>query len=367
MIAARRLAAAAIALTLALGTGACLMPRYLGQAIHGQLDLLRRARPIDEVIADPETPARTRVLLGEIAGIRAFAATSGLRTGKNYKTYVEVAPEATVWFVGAADPLSFKPLRWCFPIAGCFTGLGWFDQEEALDHRDQLRKRGYDAMARPAGAYSTGGWFHDPITSSMLAEGTDAFAELANVVLHESVHATVFIPDQPFFNEGLAEYVGDALTDVWLVERFGADAPEIASWNDLQTWRRTRLGRLFATYQELDEVYKSSRSKADKLTAKTAIIDKLVADLELWNRPNNASLVELRVYKASYDAFAKVHVACGGDPRRMIEVAGTLKRGDFPKRVADDLGSVLGLLETRCAAAVPPSAGAAEAAGTPTS
>jgi predicted aminopeptidase len=338
------LAAAAVALA-----GGCLMPRYLGQAIHGQLDLLRRARPIDAVIADPETPARTRVLLGEIAGIRDFAAREGLRTGKNYETYVEVAPEATVWFVGAADPLSFKPRRWCFPVAGCFTGLGWFDYEDAIEHRDQLRRDGYDAMARPAGAYSTGGWFHDPITSSMLDNGPNAFAELANVVLHESVHATVFIPDQPYFNEGLAEYVGDAMTDLWLVDRFGADAPELTSWHVTQAWRRTRMARLFAAYQELDELYKTKRPAAEKRTAKAAIIDKLVEDLDLWTRPNNASLVELRVYKASYDAFARVHAACGGDLKHMMKVAGSLGRGDFPKRVTDDLGPVLTVLEQRCA------------------
>ena len=346
--AARLAVTAALALGLA---GGCLMPRYLSQAVRGQLDLLSRSRPIDEVIADPETPARTRVLLGEIAGIRDFAHAHGLSTGKNYRAYVEVPAGATVWFVGAASPLAFKPLRWCFPVAGCFTGLGWFDEEDAIEHRDELRRKGYDAMARPAGAYSTGGWFHDPITSSMLDDGPDAFAEVANVVLHESVHATVFIPDQPYFNEGLAEYVGDALTDLWLADRFGADAPELSSWKDLQAWRRTRMARLFATYQELDEVYKSSRSDEAKLAAKAEIIDRLVADLGLWTRPNNASLVELRVYKASYDSFAKVHAACGGDLRRMMKLAGTLKRGDFPKKVAEELTSVLALLEERCAAA----------------
>lgn len=340
----RLLATAALAVAL----GGCLMPRYLGQAVYGQLDLLRRARPIDEVIADPETPARTKVLLSEIEGIRGFAGRMGLRAGKNYRTYVEVSPEATVWFVGAARPLAFTPLRWCFPIAGCFTGLGWFDQEDAIAHRDELRRRGYDAMARPAGAYSTGGWFHDPITTSMLDDGKDAFAELANVVLHESVHATVFVPDQPFFNEGLAEYVGDAMTDRWLVERFGADAPELASWKDLQAWRRTRLARLFAAYQELDAVYKSSKSDADKLAEKEKILDVLVEDLRLWTRPNNANLVELRVYKASYDAFAAVATACDGDLARMMKVAGTLRRGDFPERLADDLTPVLALLEQRC-------------------
>ena len=340
----------ALAAFLAL-TSSCLMTRYLAQGAHGQLEMLGKAEKIEDVIKDPTTPTRTAMLLAAIPEIRKYGQTYGLSIKHNYKHYVWLGRPAAVWFVGAADPLAFKPLRWCFPVAGCFTGLGWFSYEDAIEHRDQMRRKGYDAMARPAGAYSTGGWFHDPITSSMLDDGRDAFAELANVVLHESVHATVFIPDQPYFNEGLAEYVGDAMTDRWLVDRFGADAPEIASWQEVQAWRRTRMARLFAAYTELDELYRSERTDADKLTAKAAIIDRLVADLGLWTRPNNASLVELRVYKASYDAFAKVHAACGGDLRHMMKVAGSLKRGDFPKRIADELGPVLTLLEQRCAAA----------------
>ena len=111
-------------LAAALLLGGCLMTRYLSQAASGQLRLLSQARPIDEVIADPETPERTRVLLSEIAGIKAFGARMGLDTSKNYKKYVEVPASGTVWFVGAAPPLSFEARSWCFPIAGCFTGLG---------------------------------------------------------------------------------------------------------------------------------------------------------------------------------------------------------------------------------------------------
>jgi predicted aminopeptidase len=331
----------------ALLLGGCLMTRYLSQAASGQLRLLGQARPIDEVIADPETPERTRVLLGEIAGIKAFGARQGLDTSKNYTRYVEVPASGTVWFVGAAPPLSFEPRSWCFPVAGCFTGLGWFDEEEALRHRDQLQRDGWDAMARPAGAYSTGGWFPDPVVSSMLSPLDDAYAELANVLLHESVHATVLIPDQMYFNEGLAEYVGDALTDVWLVERFGDDAPERAAWIASQAERRQRVDRSFVAYQELDILYKSARTDAAKLAAKAEIIDRLVEDLGLWNRPNNASLVELRLYKAHYDGFARAGAACGGT-RGLIEAADTLGKRDFTEPLQEDLTAVLKTIEARC-------------------
>ena len=327
----------------------CLMTRYLSQAASGQLRLLSQARPIDEVIADPETPERTRILLGEIAGIKAFGARMGLDTSKNYKKYVEVPASGTVWFVGAAPPLSFEARSWCFPIAGCFTGLGWFEEEEAIRHRDQLRRDGWDTMARPAGAYSTGGWFPDPVVSSMLSPDDDAYAWLANVLIHESVHATVLVPDQMYVNEGLAEYVGDARTDVWLIERFGAGAPEHVAWTAAQAERRTRVDRSFAAYQKLATLYASSRPDADKLAAKAVIIDELVEDLTLWDRPNNASLVELRLYKSHYDGFARVAKVCV-TPRAMMEAAGSVRRADFEEPLQEDLAPVLRLIERRCLA-----------------
>ncbi|KAB2893677.1 MAG: aminopeptidase [Kofleriaceae bacterium] len=338
----------AIALLLAaVALGGCLMTRYLAQAASGQLRLMSQARPIEEVIADPETPERTRVLLAEIEGVKAFGARMGLDTSRNYTKYVEVPASGTVWFVGAAPPLSFEARSWCFPIAGCFTGLGWFDEAEALRHRDQLLRDGWDAMARPAGAYSTGGWFPDPVVSSMLSPDEDAYAWLANILLHESVHATVLIPDEMYFNEGLAEYVGDALTDVWLVERFGPMSPERAAWTAGQAERRERVDRSFAAFQALDALYKSTQPDPAKLAAKARIIDELVEDLELWQRPNNASLVELRLYKAHYDGFARLEEACG-DARTLLEVAGTLERSDFEESLQEDLTPVLALIEKRC-------------------
>jgi predicted aminopeptidase len=336
-----------LALVMAATLGGCLMTRYLAQAASGQLRLLSQARPIEDVIEDPETPERTRVLLGEIAGIKAFGAKMGLDTSRNYTKYVEVPASGTVWFVGAAPPLSFEARSWCFPIAGCFTGLGWFDEDEAIHHRDLLLRDGWDAMARPAGAYSTGGWFPDPVVSSMLSPDDDAYAWLANVLLHESVHATVLIPDEMYFNEGLAEYVGDAMTDVWLVERFGAMSPERAAWTAQQEESRIRIDRSFEAFQALDTLYKSDKPDAAKLAEKKVIIDKLVEDLKLWERPNNASLVELRLYKAHYDGFARLEAVCGDAPN-LVKVAATVKRSDFTEELQEDLTPVLKLIESRC-------------------
>ena len=325
----------------------CLMSRYLPQAAHGQLDLLSKARPIEEVVADPDTPTRTAMLLAEIPAIKAYGRGYGLSIRRNYNTYSRLGRPAAVWFVGAADPLAFKPRKWCFPIVGCFAGVGWFDEDEAVKHKLELDALGYDAIVRPASAYSTGGWFPDPVLSSMLGGGDDAFPELANVILHESVHATVLVPDQPFFNESFATYVADALTDHWIVDRFGRGSPEELAWTLGQAVNLARTSRLLHGYNQLKAVYDSKQTREQKLTRKAQIIDELVDDLRLRRRPNNASLTETRVYNGGSASLLGAHRACG-DLRTLVIVGRTLTRKDFTKTLQDDLTPIAKLLGERC-------------------
>jgi predicted aminopeptidase len=340
----------ALALALAsLTSGGCLMTRYLAQAGHGQLELLGKARPIEDVVRDPNTPLRTAMLLAEIPAIKQYGRSYGLKIKRNYSTYSALGRPAAVWFVGGADPVAFKPLRWCFPIVGCFAGLGWFDEDEAVAQKLALDRQGYDAIVRPASAYSTGGWFTDPVLSTMLGGGNDALPELADVILHESVHATVLVPDEPFFNESFASYIADALTDHWIAVRFGPGSPEDLAWALGQATRLPRTARLLDTYDQLKKVYDGSAPRAEKLAAKAKIIDALVADLHLRRRPNNATLTETRVYNGGISAIVDAHRACG-DVGRLITAGKTLTRADFRTTLQDDLTSIGKILAARCAA-----------------
>jgi predicted aminopeptidase len=345
---------AALALIAALGCSSCLIPRYIGQAAVGELDLLARARPIDDVIDDPDVPLAVRELLGEIPRIKAFARAKGLNITRNYNTYSDLGRDYAVYFVGAAERLSFTPRRWCFPIAGCFAGLGWFSEEEAVEFRERMEAEGYDAWARPAAAFSTGGWFPDPLLNSMLPDGDPrtadeltGFADLANVFLHESVHATVFIPDEIYFNEGLAEYVGDALADELLVETYGATSFEVGVYRETQEWRDRYVRRQLEAYDELKKLYDSDRPDAEKLTIKARILERLKQDLGMRRRPNNASLVETRVYLASYDGFREVAKACGS-PAGLLAAAKTVRRSDFTSALQEDLTPVLAKMRAHC-------------------
>jgi predicted aminopeptidase len=341
--------ATAIALACATSSG-CLYTTYVAQAAHGQFELLGKSRPIDEVVRDPDTPLRTAMLLAEIPEIKQYGRSYGLKIRRNYERFTNLGRPAAVWFAAAADPVSFRSRKWCFPIVGCFAGLGWFEEDDAVAFMQQMDKLGYDTLVRPASAYSTGGWFPDPVLSTMLGGGDDALPELANVILHESVHATVLVNDQPFFNESFASYIADALTDNWIKDRFGPGSPEEVAWTLGQALHLPRVARLLSAYKALDAIYKSSRSRDEKLAEKAKIIDELVADLKMRKRPNNASLTEVRVYNGGAAPLLVAHRACGG-LRTLVDAARTLRRSDFKKPLEEDLTDVGRLLVQRCKSA----------------
>ena len=337
----------ALVVLLALGCSGCLYTEYVAQAAHGQFELLAKARPIEDVIRDPDTPLRTAMLLAEIPEIKNYGRSYGLRIRDNYEKYTALGRPAAVWFVGAADPLAFKPKPWCFPIAGCFPGLGWFDEDDAVKFQQSLEAQGYDSMVRPASAYSTGGWFNDPVLSTMLGGGDDALPELANVIIHESVHATVLVPDEQFFNETFAEYIADAMTNHWIDIHFGPGSPEDLAWTLGQAFRYPRTSRMLAAYHALSKVYTSTLPRAEKLAQKSKIIDELVDDLKMRKRPNNATINDVRLYNGGADAIRKAHQMCG-DIARLIAAGKTLHRRDFAKKLQDDLTPIGQLLGERC-------------------
>ncbi len=333
---------------LALACSSCLYVGYIQQGAGGQLDLMSRARPIDEVVRDPDTPLRTAMMLAEIPQIKQYGRSYGLNIWKNYDSYARLPRAAAVWFVNAADPLSFTPHPYCFPIVGCFPGLGWFEEDDAVAFEQSLEKEGYDAQVRPASAYSTGGWFHDPVLSTMLGGGDDALPYLANTILHESVHATVLVPDEQFFNETYASYIADVLTDHWIEIRFGRGSPEDLAYNLGQAFHLPRTARTLATYDALKTLYASNKPAKQKLEEKAKIIDELVADLHLRKRPNNASLTEARLYNGGTDVLREAHRACG-DVRALIEASKDLRREHFQKTLQEDLAPIGKWLAARCA------------------
>lgn len=322
--------------------------RYLIQAGLGQAELWSVARDIDDVIADPETDERTRVLLKETKVIMTFAKQHGFSSKGNYEQFVELDRGQVVWFLAAAKPLKLEPEIWNFPLVGSFPYLGWFDYREALQIRKRLKGRGLDVYMRPVHAYSTGGWLDDPILSTMLSTEDNAFRYLANILLHELTHANLFVEDQATFNESIASFVGDTMADEFLVWRFGLDSEEVRLYREEAAESALRGARFVEGHTALEALYASDKSDAQKRAAKERITKGLQHELHLSFQPNNASLVGFKVYNTGQVEFVALYEACGKAWAPFFAAIKSLKASDFGKEQLEEIDPVIAGLKASC-------------------
>lgn len=325
----------ALALAAVLSSG-CLTMHAALQSAEGQLTLLAARKPIAEVIASPRTRPRLKALLGEIEKVKRFGEERGLRPTGNYQDYVDVHRKAVVYVVSACEPLRFRSKTWSFPVAGDFPYLGWFDRRSAQDYARDLQDDGWDVDVRGATAYSTLGWFRDPVLSSMIASGPEALGDLVDVVLHESVHATLHLEGQALFDESLASFVADRLTPEYL-----ARAPRAReAWEAQQRRGEEAAKLLHGAYVELKSIYDSTSPDGDKRARKAAVLQALQARLKF--RPiTNATLVQHQTYSSGGQGFARLLEACRGDYRCFFDRLRTLTPRSFSKPHQEDLDAVL--------------------------
>ena len=353
------IAAAALAATGCFGAG------YVAQAVGGQAAILHAARPISTVMADPEAPGRVRHLLQSVRAIKRYGLSQGLEPTRSYERYADLHRPAAVWVVQGCAPLAFDVRRWRFPFVGTVPYLGFFDPGAAERYAGALAERErLDVEVRTAGAYSTLGWFRDPVLSTMIPSGPEARGELANVVLHESVHATVYVNDQSAFDESLASFVADRLTRAWLLGALGAASAETRAWIEAHERWSARRQRLHRAYEELDALYRSTVSDDEKRAGKGRVLDALQRELKLRRPLNNAALAGYRAYDTGTAAFERLLVACDGSWPRFLAAVGRLRPGDFERPQQEDLDPVIDRLAAQgCAAAAAPPARAPMASG----
>jgi predicted aminopeptidase len=293
------------------------------------------------VIADERTPPRIKALLSEIPEIKKFGEENGLKPTRNYQDYVQLDRSSVVYVVSACAPLKFESKEWSFPIVGTFPYLGFFDKEKGRDYAKELKAQGWDVDFRGASAFSSLGWFRDPVMSSMIPEGNEAYGELVNVVLHESTHATLYISGQAFFNESLANFVADKLTMLYIPRHKGSDAVELSAYQKMnEDYVKSEKG-LHEAYLKLDELYHSNKSDEDKLAEKKKILEAAQTDLGWKREITNATLVQHKEYNEGTTAFESVYQACGSDTRKFLKVLSQINGDSFSKSQQNDLDPVL--------------------------
>lgn len=346
----RRPLAAALVVLVAFVASGCTFVRYLAQAANGEAEILMRARPLDEAAHDPANPPRVRALLAEIPKIKAFGERAGLKPTANYQSYSDLGRPAVVWVVSACAPLSFAPKKWSFPIVGTVPYLGWFDKQDAERFAWDLREEGYDVDVRPASAFSTLGFFHDPVLSTMIDEGPEDIGELADVVLHESTHATVYVEGQTAFDEGLASFVGDRLAAIYLDETRGKDSAARRAFVAEEARRTAREAKLHLAYVQLKKIYDSKWPDATKRAEKQLVLSRLRSELAARRPLNNATLFETESYHGGESAFGRLLEACGGDLVKFVAAVKGVTKTEFDDVQQRDLRPVVGRLISRCAA-----------------
>jgi predicted aminopeptidase len=187
---------------------------YYSQAIGGQVEILHAARPIDDWLADPNTPTPLRSRLELARRIRRFASAElALPENRSYTSYAELGRPYVVWNVFAAPEFSVEPKKECFPFTGCVSYRGFFSEEDARKHARALTAQGYDVHVGGVVAYSTLGWFDDPLLSTFIREPD---AQLARLIFHELAHQVVYARDDTAFNESFAVAVEEEGVKRWL-------------------------------------------------------------------------------------------------------------------------------------------------------
>ncbi len=274
---------------------------YYGQAAGGQLALMAAARPLDEVAADPALNERLRLA----AAIRNFASRElGLPDNGSYRSYAELGRPYAVWNVVAAPEFSLVPVQSCFPVAGCVSYRGYYDKAAAERHAGVLRAGGNDVVVFGVPAYSTLGWFDDPLLSTFIGYPD---ADLARLMFHELAHQLLYVKGDSTFNESFAVAVEREGLRRWLAAQ-GREAPPVRSPAPLVAEARARLEALYRTRLAPEEMRERKRSALAPLRPWLATLRGFEGQ-----EPNNALLAALATYTDLVPVFEKLLAEAKGD------------------------------------------------------
>lgn len=221
----------------------------------GQLTIVWNARPIVEVLEDPSFPDSLKNKLRIVDEIKRYAIDSlDLKDSKNYQTVYNQQGEELMWVVTASEPFQLVAKTWDFPVVGNVPYKGFFDKEKAFKEYQKLQEEGWDVGIRNPGGWSTLGWFTDPILSGMLERNE---GDLASLIIHEMVHATLFVKDSVEFNENLASFIGDSAAYDFIASKYGRNSPEYMTYvYEVKDYQRYS-NHLLRGSNVLDSLYKS--------------------------------------------------------------------------------------------------------------
>ena len=317
---------------------------YLLHAISGELRLLNNAVPLETALQEDGLRPEERYRLRLVRRIKAFGEKDlGLRKTHSYETVYMASSRRPLYVVSAAPRDRLRPVTWWFPVVGRMPYLGFFDRDRAWKEKERLEKKGLDTLMSRADAFSTLGWFGDPLTLNLVKGGT---VDLAETLLHEMTHATLYVRGEGEFNEGLAVLVGMTGAFRFFRKILGETHPFT-----LEAKRSIHDERLFSEFlsgllARLDRLYRSPVSYREKMTGRERIFADALRDFaRLESRfetrrysgfgrggLNNAYLLTVGLYHRNFNLFEAVLEKNGNSIRKTLQ---------FFRRLAGEPGGML--------------------------
>jgi predicted aminopeptidase len=317
---------------------------YIAHVTNGQSRILVGRISIESRLDDAAVTSREKSKLRLVLDVKRFAHESfGLADSGSYSTVYDTEGDAVAWNLSACAEDSFTPYTWTFPILGSMPYKGYFTRAKATSDFEELRAQGMDVLLWPVSAYSTLGWFSDPLFTPML-EYSDV--HLANTIFHELAHATVFIERDADFNETLATFVGGQGAIEFFEARGGKQDPRLLAAADEDHDDRVFSQEIARLEKDLTDLYASAATKAEKLSGKKRLIDDFKVSFRSKIRPklktrrydyipsedlNNAWILAHARYHGDIELFMKLHVRLGSHLRATVEKLKEIAKSDDPR------------------------------------
>ncbi len=300
---------------LVMGLVGCSELAYYWQAGQGQLEILRKRRSIEEVLADEAVPKEVKAKLSLVLDVRAYGEQAlAMPVGEGFKYYADLGREYVSWIVVASEPYAIKEYKHCYLIVGCLGYRGFFKKRDADDFSQGLAGEGYDVFVRPVRAYSTLGWFDDPVLSTYIHSGD---LRLVATIIHEQAHAILFVKGDTDFNESFSTFVEEQGVKLFLSNRGEAGKKQL-----VQYYARKKEERLFRQIvlkgrERLEGMYEKPMPMEKRVVEKARLFELLRQDYQkekssfkilshdAWfeQELNNAHLVGIQQYHSWVPAF----------------------------------------------------------------
>ncbi len=296
---------------------------YYSQSISGHLQLMGQRQPMTQLVQDPRTPPELRQKLQQIGAMRTFASSElGLPDNDSYRSYAALDREAVVWSLVATPAYSVQPKQWCHLFVGCTSYRGYFSRARAQRVADALQAEGMDVALLPVPAYSTLGWFDDPLPSTVIDWPA---ARIAGLIFHELAHQQLYVKDDSAFNEAFASLVEQEGVTRWLQDR---SHQELGRWRESRRREQQFVALLLETRQALAALYQQTMDRKRMARRKAMLFQQLreryaglkqqwqgYSGFDGWfaRKLNNAHLASIATYEARVPAFRQLLKQNGGD------------------------------------------------------